>query len=487
MNWFIWILILASIGILFVTLYLGERHRLTPILDQIDQIILWIFAVEYLLRVVSFHPPILDVFSQSKTRRFRIHVIERLKYAIRPLNLIDLITVLGGTPALRALRVFRMLRLLRIIKTLDVFRYSNPFYGIIDAYNKNQLLYAFGFLIIIICTGMGGISIYMAEYQTNQSINSLADGFWWALVTLTTVGYGDISPVTSIGRVIGGSLMIAGMFTLALFAGIVGQTLLSSVLSLREEQFRMSNTMKHLIICGYSHGSRLLLDTLAEEFNFQETQPVIIAPFNRPSDIPIEFEWIVGDPTKEQELDKTRLIYAKACLVVADQQIDPQTADARTILTVFTLRSYLSKHQNAAKRNIPLTIAVEILEDENVTHAQTAGADEVIASTRAGYSMLSHAVAQRGSAQVLNSILSAKSNNIYLIESLEKYPFPQDFSRVRMDLQNHFNVMVLGIRSDGSDHLNPPSNTVINATDTIIYLSNTPINSPFISKNSVPN
>ena len=162
-----------------------------------------------------------------------------------------------------------------------------------------------------------------------------------------------VSPVTSIGRMIGGSLMIAGMFTLALFAGIVGQTLLSSVLSLREEQFRMSNTMKHLVICGYSPGSRLLLDTLAEEFNFQEVLPVIIAPFPRPSDIPIEYEWIVGDPTKEHELDKTRLIYARACLVVADQQMEPQTADARTILTVFTLRSYLAKHKNAELRKVP--------------------------------------------------------------------------------------------------------------------------------------
>ena len=471
LNWIVWVLVLSSIALLFGTLYLGEAHPWVPWLDSIDRILIWVFTIEYGLRVFSYHPSVLDVMKMSKSRRIRAHILDRLVFAIRPLNLIDLITILGGTPALRALRIFRMLKLFRIVQTFDVLRYSNPFYGILDAYEKNQLLYAFGFFILLGSTTLGGISIYMAEHILNENITTLADGLWWAMVTITTVGYGDISPVTGLGRVVGGSLMVVGMFTLALFAGIVSQTLLSSVLSLREEQFRMSSTMKHLVICGYSPAARLLLNTLEEEFDFNIIKPIIFAPFERPADIPVEYEWIQGDSTKEHELDKVRLVYAAACIVVADQYNNPQTADARTILTVFTLRSYLKKHPMTPTRQHPLTISVEILEDENVEHAKTAGADEIVASTRIGYSMLSHSVAQRGSAKILNSILSAKSQNLYVTTSIKGYHLPKPFILVQQELKQQFGILVIGIHNDQQDQINPANDTIVQPNDGIVYLA----------------
>ena len=468
-----------SICLLFFTLYLGESHPWIPTLDFIDGILIWLFGIEYILRIASYRPPVLDVLTLSKVERLRHSTIDRLLFAVKPLNLIDLITVLGGTPALRALRVFRMLKLLRIIKTFDVLRYSNPFYGILDAYEKNQLLYAFGFFILLGSTTLGGISIYMAEHQINGGITNLADGLWWAMVTLTTVGYGDISPVTGIGRVVGGSLMVVGMFTLALFAGIVSQTLLSSVLSLREEQFRMSSTMKHLVICGYSSGARSLLTTLDEEFNFNNIKPIILAPFPRPPDIPVDFEWIQGDPTKEDELDKVRLVYAEACMVVADQRNNPQTADARTILTIFTLRSYLAKHPITKTRQQPVTIAVEILEDENIAHAETAGADEIVSSTKVGYSMLSHAVNQRGSAKILDSILSAKSQNLYITSYIDGYTLNKPFLTVQEELRRFYGILVIGIRHGEQSTVNPSDNPTFEEGDSIIYLGHHSINKPY--------
>ena len=473
---------MVSIALIFITLYLGEDHLIVPFLDKVDQGLIWIFTIEYILRIFSHHPSTLDVMMHKTQSRVRIHLTERSKFALEPLNLIDLFTILSGTPALRALRIFRILRVLRFVRSSAVFRENNPFYGLIDAYAKNQLLYAFGFSIILISTGLGGVSIYMAEHHVNSNIETLGDGFWWALVTLTTVGYGDISPVTLIGRVVGGTLMIVGMFTLALFAGIVVQTLLSSVLSLREEQFRMSNTMKHLIICGYSSKARLLLDTLREEFDFNEIQPVILAPFERPANIPVDFEWIVGDPTKEYELDKARLVYAYACLIVAERHVSPQDADARTILTLFTIRSYLNKHNMTEQRQQALPISVEILEAQNVSHAKTAGADEVIPSTRLGYSMLSHSIAERGSANVVNSIISAETHNIYLNAPSDGYSLPRSFGNVQQDYKAAYDVLVLGIRRNGVDMINPPITENVLLTDDIIYISNTPITEPFPAK-----
>ena len=243
----------------------------------------------------------------------------------------------------------------------------------------------------------------------------------------------------------------------------------------------MSSTMKHLVICGYSSGARSLLTTLDEEFDFNTVKPIILAPFPRPPDIPVDFEWIQGDPTKEQELDKVRLVYAEACIVVADQHNNPQTADARTILTIFTLRSYLATHPVTKTRQQPVTIAVEILEDENIAHAETAGADEIVSSTKLGYSMLSHAVNQRGSAKILDSILSARSQNLYITSQVEGYTLNKPFLTVQEELRQFYGVLVIGIRHGDNSTINPPDNTNFSEGDSIIYLSHHSIDKPYVS------
>ena len=103
--------------------------------------------------------------------------------------------------------------------------------------------------------------------------------------------------------------MITGMFMLALFAGIISQTILQNVLRIREEQFRMSDYLDHLIICGYDPGVELLFEAiLAEKKLVNSTKVVVFAPGERPKDIPESFVWVPGDPTKESELDKVRLV-----------------------------------------------------------------------------------------------------------------------------------------------------------------------------------
>ena len=241
----------------------------------------------------------------------------------------------------------------------------------------------------------------------------------------------------------------------------------------------MSSTMKHLVICGYSSSSRSLLNTIEEEFDFNTIKPIILAPFERPPNIPVDFEWIQGDPTKESELDKVRLVYAEACIVVADQYNNPQTADARTILTIFTLRSYLNKHPVTKTRQKPITIAVEILEEENINHAQTAGADEIVSSTKLGYSMLSHAVNQRGSAKILDSLVSANSQNLYVISDIEGYTLNKPFSTVQQELRLCYGILVIGVRQNTIDQINPPDDTHCQVGDSIIYLSSDSIHRPY--------
>ena len=471
-NAAVWVLIVLSIALFVADLWLGPGARAAVDLVALDRFFIGFFAAELILRVATYRPGELELLNHTPISRLRAHIWGRIRFCFSPLILVDLLTVLGGYPELRGLRALRLLRLLRLLQNNRVFRYSNPFYGMFQAFQENALLYTMSFSLVGGATLVGGLSVYLVERGHNEKLASISDGLWWALVTLTTVGYGDISPVTGLGKIVGSVLMISGMFTLALFAGVVGQTLLRSVLSIREEQFRMSALMHHVIICGYEPASRMLLDAVGEELDISQSKVVIFAPGERPDDIPADFYWMSGDPTKESSMDKVRMAYASAVIIIGNRSLLPQAADATTILTAFTIRSSLRKNPIAQRRSKPLYIVAEILDAENVEHARTAGADEVIETTRLGFSMISHAVVQRGSADIMGKITAAGAHSLYL-GYLPDQALPASFAAVAQAVKARTGVMVIGVHdaASGSDTLNPADDFLVTEAHRLIYLA----------------
>ncbi|HUV13593.1 MAG TPA: ion transporter [Acidobacteriota bacterium] len=473
-QWIIWVLISVSVILLAIDFLLSPSYPGEKLVKDLDRVILWIFVVEITLRIVSFHPPKLDLFEGNRLSRLFHQISGRAVFCLRPLNLIDIITVSALIPALRGLRAIRLLRLLY---TRRVFRYSNPYHGLIRSFRDNVLLYSFAFTALGAATLLGGISIYLIEAAENPGIKTLGDGIWWAIVTLTTVGFGDITPVSPVGRVVGAFLMVAGMFMLALFAGIVSQTILTAVLTIREEQFRMSTTLKHVVICGYDSGARMLLDTIVQEVNPEETAILIFSNGNRPADLPPVFTWVSGDPTKESELDKIRLTHALAVIVVGSRAVPPQQADAQAILTVFTIRSYMRSKALARKRKQPLYVIAEILDAENVEHARSAGADEVIETTRLGFSLLAHAVTMPGAASIMSRVATVGELGLYVGDIPGEVITPTSVSDLSRHLKTEYEAILIGLQSQesGKETLNPRNDEPVRNEDRIIYMAESPI------------
>jgi len=173
-----------------------------------------IFTVEYVFRLWSC--------TASHAKQFQHPVWGRLRFATTPLLLIDLLAILPFYLSaflnldLRILRVFRLLRLLKIT------RYS-PALAIIGSVLRQQFRPLAGTLMILLTTLVLLASlVYVAEHDAQPTkFGNIPAAMWWTIVTLTTVGYGDIIPVTVLGRLVGGITMITGVMMVALPTGIV--------------------------------------------------------------------------------------------------------------------------------------------------------------------------------------------------------------------------------------------------------------------------
>lgn len=468
------------IGISIVLLVLERVPRVEAaggVLEAIDRGILALFALELVLRLITVRPRSLALFPHTVGSRIWEELKARLVYLVRPLTVIDLITVLTLFPGLRALRAVRLLRLLRTVK---LFRYFDPLRAGVTAVRNNSLVYAVAFGVLLLSVLFGGLTYFFAEIGAPDSkIDSLSDALWWALVTITTVGYGDVTPVTPAGRVIASLLMVAGLFCIATFAGVVSHTLMQNVIYIRKEQLRMSTRTGHIVICGYDSITLPLLESLVEEFPSTDEPMIIFAADQPAAELPEHFTWIPGDATKESELDKVRLTHARAVIVTGRR--DGRTAsavDAVTLLTIFTIRSYMrKKDQEGIKRKVPLQVVAEILDPENEDFALRSGADEVILTARLGLSVLAHTVAMPGTGTALGIVAGKHSQNLFVggIPS-ELSPVPGDFGGLVRALKAEFDVIVLGLQDPhtGEVTLNPRSSHKISGKENVVYLGPDP-------------
>lgn len=195
----------------------------------IDVVTMGIFVVEYIIRVwVSVENP-----------RFQGKRFPRIRYMFTPMALIDFIAI---SPLFISL-IFpvvdlRMIRVLRVMRILKLTRYS-PAMNMITMVLQREigsLIAAIFILIVLLIIAASGMYIFEHQAQP-ENFRSIPATLWWAVVTLTTVGYGDVYPITDIGRIFGALVMMTGVGFAALPAGILASGL-SDELHRRRDQFR---------------------------------------------------------------------------------------------------------------------------------------------------------------------------------------------------------------------------------------------------------
>lgn len=244
-------LILISIGfIIFESVdELADKHA--QFFSQVHWGFTILFSIEYLLRLYAAK--------------------NRWQYATSFFGIMDLLAILPTYygiffPATKNLLIIRILRLLRIFRMFQMGHFVREGAIVTSALRASRTKILVFLSFVVIASILMGALMYMVEAEYNPEINNIPDGIYWAIVTLTTVGYGDSVPITNMGKMLASAVMILGYGVIAVPTGIVTAEISSRVLGLRDRlkiKCKECGDGDHLQNSKYCHscGNILLTET----------------------------------------------------------------------------------------------------------------------------------------------------------------------------------------------------------------------------------
>ncbi len=180
-----------------------------------DLVSVIIFTIEYVLRV----------WSSTHHKEFTDPIWGRIKYIFSFEALIDVLAILPfylhriiGFD----LRVLRILRLLRFLRLFRLTAYMKSAKVVVNVFRSKKNELVLSLVLVMILITIASCLIYFAEHLVQPDVfSSIPDTMWWAIITLTTVGYGDMIPITGIGKFLTAVIALAGVGLFALPAGII--------------------------------------------------------------------------------------------------------------------------------------------------------------------------------------------------------------------------------------------------------------------------
>jgi voltage-gated potassium channel len=193
-------------------------QRYEAVFYYFEMVSVAIFSVEYILRI----------WSCTVEEKYARPVLGRLRYAVTPLALIDLVSIAPFYPQLflgisrvnttfvRALRLFRLMRLFKATRYFQSFQIM----GRVLRAKKEQLLVAV-MVVVVLLVLFSSLMYFVERSGQPDKFSSIPAAMWWGVSTMTTVGYGDVYPVTVLGKVLGAIISLLGIGLFAMPAGIL--------------------------------------------------------------------------------------------------------------------------------------------------------------------------------------------------------------------------------------------------------------------------
>lgn len=219
-----------------------------------------IFSLEYVLRL----------WAAPASQEARTPLKARLRYAFSFHGLVDLAAILPSLVAFFATGAdLRWLRVLRMLRLFKISHYNSALEDLFSALREERSSFAAALYLFLIAFFIASTLMHLAERTLQpEHFGSIPEAMWWSIITLTTVGYGDVSPLSILGKIIGGGTALMGVCTVALLTGIMANAFANQVQG-RRTIFEAE--VAHALEDGtITEDEQRLLEELRTRFDFSE-------------------------------------------------------------------------------------------------------------------------------------------------------------------------------------------------------------------------
>lgn len=273
------------------------------------------------------------------------------------------------------------------------------------------------FVLVLFTTSLvflGGLGYFLTEsLEERNLLEQFGEGLWWALVTVTTVGYGDVTPKTVGGRLVGAVLMVGGLVSFSLVTATVASIFIERKFR-RERGLEQIKKTNHLLVLGWHYDGETLLDQLL--LRLSPTVAVVLVNQLPPEKMEVirakypnnEIFLVWGDYSREEVLGRANVQAAFKAIILAGRQEGETAADVdqRTLITALTLKSL----------NPKIRVITELLRPENKSYLERAGAEQILIRGQYDSSILAGAIASPGLFKVLNALLNAEGYTVWSVD-----------------------------------------------------------------------
>ena len=330
-----------------------------------------------------------------------------------------------------------------------------PAAALIEFLRRENLFRLMGVIVALVLVGAAGLTYFEEDRPFHDAV-------WWAIVTLTTVGFGDISPTSLGGRLIGIVLMFFGIGVLGTFTA----TIASAFVQQRQRRDRGMGEYdleKHIILCGWNYRTReILKDLRADPRSADKPIALVAAVETNPAGDDEHLHFVRGTET-EDDLRRAGIEKAATVVLVGDRAQDYRVRDAKAVLAVLTVKNL----------NPSAYVIVELAGEENVPHCRHAKADEIVVGADLCSRVISTATLDHGISKVLHELLSAREGQDLITMPVPAGHGGRSFIDVFSDLKRKEGKIALAIMRHGTGHIvtNPDAGHLVKADDRLVVIS----------------
>ena len=288
----------------------------------------------------------------------------------------------------------------------------------------------------------------------------LLDWLWWSIVTITTVGYGDLTPSTVPGRIIGIVLMFSGIGVLSMFTATIASFFVD--LQVRKNRgMRTFDFKDHYILCEWNSRARAIHEELRSDPRTNELPIVLLADGIEQKPVDDDNLFFIQGDICEDSLRRAGVESASTVVILGDDRLEPGARDAKVVLTTLT-----AEHMNPDTYTV-----VELVREENARHCERAHADEIIIGEEFSSRLIASAAVDHGISKVMSELLSTRFGN-----DLQKIPLPESLvGKSFLDVMSHLkesrHCTTLAVMRGEKVTTNPDSDFALQSGDYLIVIA----------------